>query len=91
MTEYINSKETQDLIKQEIENAIKENGSITITQEQMQKIMKKVIENFVEYAKENGLADTDKLEEYLMEYLKSEEAKTIISNNITKVMQSQNL
>ena len=91
MTEYINSKETQDLIKQEIENAIKENGSITITQEQMQKIMKKVIENFAEYAKENGLADTDKLEEYLMEYLQSEEAKTIISNNITKVIQSQNL
>ena len=91
MTEYINSKETQDLIKQEIENAIKENGSITISQEQMQKIVKKVMENFAEYAKKNGLADTDKLEEYLMEYLQSEEAKTIISNNITKVMQSQNL
>ena len=57
----------------------------------MQKIMKKLIENFEEYAKEKGLVDTSKLEEYLMEYLQSEEAKTIISNNITKVMQSQNL
>lgn len=91
LTEYINSKEAQELIKKEVEDAIKENGSITITEEQMQKIMKKLIENFEEYAKENGLVDTSKLEEYLMEYLQSEEAKTIISNNITKVMQSQNL
>ena len=57
----------------------------------MQKIMKKLIENFEEYAKENGLVDTSKLEEYLMEYLQSEEAKTIISNNLTKIIQSQNL
>ena len=53
--------------------------------------MKKLIENFEEYAKENGLVDTSKLEEYLMEYLQSEEAKTIISNNLTKIIQSQNL
>ena len=91
LTEYINSKEAQELIKREVENAIKENGSITITEEQMQKIMKKLIENFEEYAKENGLVDTSKLEEYLMEYLQSEEAKTIISNNLTKIIQSQNL
>lgn len=91
LTEYINSKEAQELIKREVENAIKENDSITITEEQMQKIMKKLIENFEEYAKENGLVDTSKLEEYLMEYLQSEEAKTIISNNLTKIIQSQNL
>ena len=91
LTEYINSKEAQELIKREVENAIKENGSITITEEQMQKIMKKLIENFEEYAKENGLVDTSKLEKYLMEYLQSEEAKTIISNNLTKIIQSQNL
>lgn len=91
LTKYINSKETQDLIKQEVENAIKENGSITITSEQMQKIMKKVMDGFEEYAKENNLVDTGKLQEYLMEYLQSEEAKEVISNNLTKMMQSQNL
>lgn len=91
LTEYINSKETQELIKQEVENAIKENGSITITSEQMQKIMKKVMDGFEEYAKENNLVDTGKLQEYLMEYLQSEEAKEVISNNLTKMMQSQNL
>ena len=91
LVEYINSKETQELIQKEIENAMKENGSLTITEDQMKKIMAKVLEGFKEYAKENNLVDSSKLEEYLMEYLQSEEAKTIISNNLTKIIKSQNL
>ena len=91
LLEYINSKETQELIRQEIENAIKENGKIAITEEQMQKIMTKVLKGFEDYAKKNNIPDTTKLEEYLTEYLQSEEVKTIISNRLTKIMQSQNL
>ena len=91
LLEYINSKEAQELIKQEIEKAIKENGKIEITQDQMKEIMTKVLDGFKEYAKENNIPDTTKLEEYLSEYLQSEEVKTIVSNRLTKIMQSQNL
>ena len=91
LLEYINSKEAQELIKQEVEKAIKENGKIEITQDQMKEIMTKVLDGFKEYAKENNIPDTTKLEEYLSEYLQSEEVKTIVSNRLTKIMQSQNL
>ena len=91
LLEYINSKEAQELIKQEIEKAIKENGKIEITQDQMKEIMTKVLDGCKEYAKENNIPDTTKLEEYLSEYLQSEEVKTIVSNRLTKIMQSQNL
>ena len=91
LLEYINSKEAQELIKQEIKKAIKENGKIEITQDQMKEIMTKVLDGFKEYAKENNIPDTTKLEEYLSEYLQSEEVKTIVSNRLTKIMQSQNL
>ena len=91
LLEYINSKEAQELIRQEIENAIKENGKIAITEEQMQKIMTKVLKEFEEYAEKNNIPNATKLEEYLAEYLQSEEVKTIISNRLTKIMQAQNL
>lgn len=91
LSEYINSKEVEELIKQEIEKSIKENGKISITEEQMQGIMTKILNGFTEYAKQNGLPDTTKLEEYLTEYLQSEEVKTIINDKFTKIIQSQNL
>ena len=89
LLEYINSKEAQELIKQEVEKAIKENGKIEITQDQMKEIMTKVLDGFKEYAKENNIPDTTKLEEYLSEYLQSEEVKTIVSNRLTKIKMNE--
>ena len=91
LLEYLNSKEAQDIIKSEIEKAMKENGSITITQEQLRKILLKVIDGFKKYAEENNIPNVEKLEEYLEEYLQSDEAKNIITNNLMKIIKSQNL
>lgn len=89
--EYLGSKEVGEMVKNEIEEAIKENGEINITQEQLNKIMTKILEGYEEYAKENNLVEISDLDKYLKEYLESEEAKKIISNNLTKIIQSQNL
>lgn len=91
LSKYLQSKEIRDLIQKEIEEVIKENGTATITEEQLQKIMTKVLKKIEDYIKQNNLIDVSKLEEYLTEYLKSEEVKKIISNNLTKIVQSQNL
>ena len=91
LSKYLQSKEIRDLIQKEIEDAIKENGTATITEEQLQKIMAKVLKKMEEYIKQNNLIDVSKLEGYLTEYLKSEEVKKIINNNLTKIIQSQNL
>lgn len=91
LTEYLQSKEAAELLKKEIEEVIKENGELTITEKQMQKIIQNVLKGYEEYAKQNNLQNIANLDKYLIEYLNSEEAKAIISRNLSKIMQSQNL
>lgn len=91
MMQYMQSKEATELIKKEVEAAIKENGKITITEKQMQNIMMKVIKGYEEYAKTNNLPEIADLDKIFMDYLKSDEAKQIISKHLTKMIQSQNL
>lgn len=91
LDQYLKSKEAGELLKKEIEAAIKENGKITITEEQMQKIMVKILQEYQKYANKNNLENIENIDKYFTEYINSEEAKTIITNNLTKIMQSQNL
>ena len=91
LMKFLQSKEVSELITKEIENAIRENGSVTITAEQMQKIMSKVLKEYEKYIEENELIDVSKLDTYLEEYLKSEEAKKIITDNLTQIIKTQNL
>lgn len=57
----------------------------------MKKIMTDILKGYEEYAKKNNLTAIPKIEDYLTDYLKSEEAKTVISTSILKIVQSQNL
>lgn len=91
LSDYLKSPEAEALIRKEIEEAIKENGGLTLTGEQMQKIMVKVLEGYQEYVEKNNLQGVADFEKYITDYLQSEEAKKIITNNLTKVMQQQNL
>ena len=91
LSDYLQSKEVNELINQEIEAMIKENNSLTIKQEQMQKIMQKVLKGYEAYVEENDLIDISELDSQLMEYLQSEEAKEIMTKSLTKIIESQNL
>lgn len=91
LSEYLQSKEASEIIKKEIEEIIKENGDYTITQEQIQQTMISVLKGYEEYAKENNLLEPTKFEQYVMDYLKSEEANQVISDSILKIVKSQNL
>lgn len=91
LSKYLQSKEVSELLKKEIENAMKENGGATITEQQMQKIVSKILKGYEEYVKQNNLVGIDTLEKYLMEYLQSNEAKKIISNHLSDIIKSQNL
>ncbi len=91
LLEYLGSKEVGEMISKEIEEIIKENGEIKITEEQLNKIMIKILNGYEEYAKENNFVMITDLDKYLKEYIESEEAKKIISNNLSKIIESQNL
>ena len=57
----------------------------------MKRIMQVVLKGYQEYANEKGLGDITEIDKYLMKYLESEEAKKIITNNLSEIMKSQNL
>ncbi len=91
LLQYMQSKEASELLQKEIQAVIKENGSLTITQEQMSRILGNVLKGYEQYAKDHNFVEMGELDKYLSEYLASEEAKQIISNNLTKIIQSQKL
>lgn len=91
LSDYLQSKEATDLLNKKIAEIIKENGSITITEKQMQEIMQEVLNGYGKYVEDNELVSADDLNKYLSEYLSSDESKTIITNNLTKIVKSQDL
>ena len=91
LTEYLQSKEVSDMLNKKIEEIIKENGSLTITEDQMQEIMQEILSGYNKYVEDNELITVDDLSNYLIEYLKSDEVKDIITKNMSKIIKSQNL
>ncbi len=91
LSDYLQSKEASELINKKIQEIIEENGSLTFTQEQLQSILTEVLNGYQQYVEDNKLISITDLNKYLMEYLESDEAKTIITNNISQIIQSQDL
>ena len=91
LTEYLQSKEVNELINKKIQEFIKENGSLTITQKQLEEIMKEILAGYEKYVNDNDLVSVEDLNKYIVEYMNSNKAKDIITKNISKIMTSQNL
>ncbi len=91
LSEYLQSKEVNELINNKIKEIIKENGSLTIKQEQLQEIMTEILDGYEKYVNDNELISVEDIDKYLKEYLDSEEAKNIITNNISEIVSSQKL
>lgn len=91
LTEYLQSKEVNELINKKIQEFIKENGSLTITQKQLEELMKEILAGYEKYVNDNDLVSVEDLNKYIIEYMNSNKAKDIITKNISKIMTSQNL
>ena len=91
LTEYLQTKEVNELINRKIKEFIKENGSLTITQKQLEELMKEILAGYEKYVNDNGLVSVEDLNKYIVEYMNSDKAKDIITKNISKIMTSQNL
>lgn len=91
LTEYLQTKEVNELINRKIKEFIKENGSLTITQKQLEELMKKILSGYENYVNDNGLVSVEDLNKYIVEYMNSDKAKDVITKNISKIMTSQNL
>ncbi len=91
LSEYLQSKEVSELLNKKIQEIIQENGSLTISQEQIQEIVTEILAGYEKYVEDNELVSVEDLNKYFMEYLDSDEARNIITNNISQIIISQNL
>ena len=91
LSDYLQSKEVSELLNKKIQEIILENGSLTLTQEQMQEILTEILKEYEKYVNDNELITVEDLNKYLMEYLDSEDAKNIIADNMSEIIKSQDI
>ena len=91
MNRYLQSQRASQIIKKGIEEAIKENGEVKITEEQMQKMMNDLSSDFRDYAKEPLQSMSRALQKSLIEYFQSQNSQQMIQSFVEKVMDENHL
>ena len=85
---YLKSTDAQEILKENILEIIESNGGITASVEQIQNLFREILNGYMEYAAEHGYTDTDRFDEYLLEYLQTPEAVEIINRWGSKIFES---
>ena len=76
---YLNTEEAQKILSDNIKEIITANGMVTITPEQIQSLIQQIMSGYQQYVIDHGYTDPEKFDEYLAEYLQTEEAQGIIT------------
>ena len=84
--EYIMSSEGQQLLSQELTRIIGENGSSLIDSETVTSIVENIMAGYPDFARDHGYVDPSRFNEYLSEYLRSNEAQSIINAELRKLV-----
>ena len=85
-TAFLKTDAAKKIISDNIKDIIKSSGTVTITTEKIQELIKNIMAGYEQYITEKGYTDPDQFDEYLMEYLQTDEAKKIISDWMSEVM-----
>ena len=64
---------------------------VTITNEQLETVSQTIMQSFEGYKDSHGMTDPTKMNEYLLAYLQSEEAQTLIQTQMTQLLQESGL
>lgn len=75
---YLRTEEAGEILGRHIQAIIESNGDYTVSTEELQELISRIMAGYSEYAAANGWTDPDRFEEYLMEYLQTEEARAIL-------------
>lgn len=88
---YFKDPELEKMVTEMIEEAIKTNGEIKLTQEQMNKILQAAIEKYKKFITDNNVADVMKIGRYFLEYLNTADCKNIIGSHLDTISKENNL
>src|SRR5699024_9407635 len=76
--DYLQTEEARSILSDSVMEIMAENGTITVSQEQIQSMFQEVMAGYQEYAAQNGYTDPEMFDEYLLEYLQTPEAQEIL-------------
>ena len=79
MTEYIITDEGRNLLSQQLIKIMQKNQGTLISEEMFISIITEIMNGYQEYALQHNYLDPSRFNEYLNEYLNSDEAKAIIN------------
>ena len=85
-TAFLKTDAAKKIISDNIKDIMKSSGIVTITTEKIQELIKNIMAGYEQYITEKGYTDPDQFDEYLMEYLQTDEAKKIISDWMSEVI-----
>lgn len=91
LTAYLQTSEAGQKLTAAMEEAIKNNGEISLTPEQMEAILYEVLDGYEAYAKEHNLPDVSRFGEYLADYLQSDTARDIMAESMADIVASGGL
>lgn len=86
--EYLRSDGAKEILKEHILGIIQENGDIIVSTDQFEQLFREILTGFLAYVQENNYTDVSQLETYLMEYLQTEEARQILENWVSEILDS---
>ena len=86
--EYLRSESARKILSDNLKEILKSNGEVTVSAEQIQELIRNLMKGYQEFLVKNGYTDPAKFDEYLTEYLQTEEAKKIITDWMEKIYPS---
>lgn len=89
--EYLASQQVVEKIQKAVEGFIQENGSISITPEQLQSLFMEILEDYQIYASANDIFDITQLDQYFSDYINAEETKQLISSQLKTILQESGI
>lgn len=86
---YLASGEVQDILTENIKKMIQENGGgVTVSAEQLQAMAAELMTGYQAYAAEQGYTDSERFDEYLIEYLQTAGAQEILTRWSSEIFQN---
>lgn len=83
--------EGADVLRKAIQDGWMENGGAPLTEEQIQRIFRELLDGYNVYAKEHQLPGLDSISQYFAGYLESDQAKAVLQKSMTEFIQSNRL
>ncbi len=87
-SQYLQSEQAQEILSRNIQEILQAGGGGTVTSEQLQELVKSVMAGYQEYAAANGYTDSERFDEYLIEYLQTSMAQEVLNQWASDVFQS---